>query len=285
MSLPDSLAVPSPSLPSLAGRVAALRRWAARVSSGWAGRVLAGGLVPVAGVALWYAVAEAGLLAPQILPAPAEVWAVMADMLSSGELADHLLISLARVVQGFAAGTVVGLLLGVAMGTSWRLDALLRPLFLAVAQIPALGWVPLVMLLVGIDEALKVIIIAKAAMIPVALNTRTGIRGVPRHYVEVARVFRFSRWQTIRRVFFPATVAPVFTGVRYGMTHAWLALVAVELLASTEGLGYLMVWGRQMFQLDVVIVAMIAVGLVGLLLDRGLEATERRLSRWRPLAA
>lgn len=248
-----------------------------RLLAGWA----VGWLVPLGGLALWQGSVVAGWLPPQILPRPTEVWALLLEMLHSGELADHLLVSLGRVAAGFAAGASAGLVLGIAMGVSRRVEAYLYPSFLVVAQIPPLGWIPLLMMLVGIDEALKVLVIAKAALIPMALNTRNGIRAVPHAYVEVARVFGFSPWVLIRRVYLPATVPPVFTGVRYGMTHAWLALVAVELLASSEGLGYLMVWGRQLFQLETVIVAMLVVGLVGLALDRGLETVERRLSRWR----
>jgi sulfonate transport system permease protein len=145
----------------------------------------------------------------------------------------------------------------------------------------ALGWIPLLMLLVGIDETLKVLVIAKAALVPVTLNTRAGIRAVPPAYLEVARAFRFNRRQLLRKVVLPAAVPPIFAGVRYGLTQAWLALVAVELLASSEGLGYLLVWGRQMFWLDTVIVAMLVIGAVGFIMDRALRAVETRLQRWR----
>jgi sulfonate transport system permease protein len=83
---------------------------------------------------------------------------------------------------------------------------------------------------------------------------------------------------------FPASVPAVFVGIRYGLTQAWLSLVTVELLASSEGLGFLIVWGRQLFQLDLVLAAIIVVGVVGLLLDKGLERLEARLLRWRPTA-
>jgi sulfonate transport system permease protein len=94
-------------------------------------------------------------------------------------------------------------------------------------------------------------------------------------------VFRFSRWQVLSKVVLPAAVAPIFTGLRYGLTHSWNALVAVELLASAEGLGYLLVWGRQMFWLDTMMAAMAVIGVVGFLLDRVMAALELRLQRWR----
>jgi sulfonate transport system permease protein len=271
----------------LASPAAAGRRRSAVPAAGPTRRRLraaaAGLVVPLAVLVLWAALSRAGLLPDQILPPPAQVWETGLSMWRDGEIARHASVSLLRVVQGFALGATAGLALGLAMGLWPAVEDYARPLFTAVAQVPALGWVPLLMLVVGIDEALKVMVIAKAAFVPVTLNTFGGVRAVPPAYLEVARVFRFDRGQLLRRVVLPAAVPPIFTGVRYGLTHAWLALVAVELLASSEGLGYLLVWGRQMFWLDTVIVAMAVIGVVGLVMDRALGAVEARLQRWRAL--
>jgi len=231
-------------------------------------------------VLLWEVSTRFDLVPAQILPDPRLVAATFQEFIETGDLAFHTRISLLRVVQGFALGAGAGLVLGISMGLSKRIRELVDPLFLAVVQVPALGWIPLLMLLVGIDEALKVIVIAKAAAIPVTINTYKGIRNVPRIYREVGEVLTFGPWLTLRRIVLPASVPSIFTGIRYGLTNAWLALVAVELLASSEGLGYLMVWGRQLFQLDLVIMAMIVVGVIGFVLDWGLGLVERRLQRW-----
>jgi sulfonate transport system permease protein len=185
------------------------------------------------------------------------------------------------VVIGFAFGALAGLTLGIAMGLSQRVEDYAKPLFLAFAQIPTLGWIPLLMLLVGIDETLKIIIIAKGALVPMTLNTFSGIRSVPPKYIEVGRALRFSRWQTLRFIVLPGAIPSIFTGIRYGLTHAWTSLVGVELLASSEGLGYLLVWGRQMFWLDTVIVAMIVIGIVGFAMDKCLDRTELFVQRWK----
>ena len=94
-------------------------------------------------------------------------------------------------------------------------------------------------------------------------------------------MLRFTALQRLRLVILPAAVAPVFTGIRYGLTKAWTALVAVELLAAAQGLGFLLVWSRQMFWLDMMLFAMIVIGLVGFLMDYGLARVESRLQRWR----
>ncbi|WP_085044063.1 ABC transporter permease [Ensifer aridi] len=240
-----------------------------------------GAVFPAVLLLLWWVASARGWLAEQILPSPVYVYETARDMIISGELPYHAGVSLRRVVIGFALGALAGLGLGIAMGLSRRVEEYVKPLFLAFAQIPTLGWIPLLMLLVGIDEALKIIIIAKGALVPMVVNTHAGIRGVSPKYIEVGRVLRFGDWQTLRFIVLPGAIPSIFTGIRYGLTHSWTSLVGVELLASSEGLGYLLVWGRQMFWLDTVIVAMIVIGLVGFVMDKGLDRAETLIQRWK----
>jgi sulfonate transport system permease protein len=237
--------------------------------------------VPLALLALWAVAADRQWVPPQILPSPEAVALSLRDALASGELRANLQISLVRVLAGFGIGLVAGLGLGVAMGLSAAVKDYLYPLFKAFSQVPVLGWLPLLMLLVGIDEALKIILISQAAMVPIAVNTYKGICNVPTRFIEVGKVLRFSRWQMVTKVVLPAALAPIWNGIRYGFTHAWLALVVVELLASSEGIGFMIVYGRQLFQLDVVLAAVVVVGIVGYAFDKGLATIERRLLGWR----
>jgi sulfonate transport system permease protein len=237
--------------------------------------------LPLAVLALWALAAHFEWIAPQVLPSPQAVALTFKDSLLSGELWANLQVSLVRVLAGFAVGLVGGLALGIAMGLSPTTRDYVYPIFKAFAQVPVLGWLPLLMLLVGIDEALKIILISKAALVPIALNTYKGIQNVPTRFIEVGRVLRFTRWPMLTRVVFPAALAPIWNGIRYGLTHAWLALVVVELLASSEGLGFMIVYGRQLFQLDVVLAAVVVVGAVGYGLDKVLAALEKRLLGWR----
>ncbi|PIF27216.1 sulfonate transport system permease protein [Acidovorax sp. 56] len=236
---------------------------------------------PLAVLALWQLSSVLGWVPEQVLPPPAAVFKTFFDLAATGELWDHLRISMVRVFTGFGIGLGAGLALGVAMGLSPSFRDYVFPLFKAFSQVPVIGWLPLLILLVGIDEGLKFLLIAKAALVPVAINTCQGIQNVPQKLVEVAQAYGFTRWQMLRKVVFPAATAPIWNGVRYGLTHAWLALVVVELLASSEGIGFLIVYGRQLFQLDVVLAAVLAVGIVGFVLDRALAATETWLLRWR----
>lgn len=236
---------------------------------------------PLALLLLWHLASVWGWAPEQVLPPPAQVFRTFADLVASGELWENLQISLVRVFTGFGIGLLAGLSLGGAMGLSPTVRAYLFPLFKAFSLVPVIGWLPLLMLWVGIDEALKFLLIAKATLVPVTLNTCQGIQGVPNRLIEVARVYGFTRWQMLTRVVLPAASAPIWNGLRYGLTHAWLALVVVELLASSEGIGFLIVYGRQLFQLDVVLAAVLAVGTVGFAIDKLLSLTESWLLRWR----
>jgi sulfonate transport system permease protein len=240
---------------------------------------LLGLVVPLFLLLTWYEVTALHWVPEQILPAPVTVLEAFAVLLRSGDLQHNLAVSLGRVAAGFGAGTLAGLLFGAGMGFSESFARLVRPTFLVIAQIPILAWLPFFMLLLGIGEALKVVLVAKAVFTPITLATSTGIQGVPQRYLELARMLRFTRWQTLKRVIFPAALPQLFSGLRYGLTHAWLALVAVELLASYEGIGYLMVYSRQLFQLDVMVAIMLVIGAVGLIFDRLLALGETRLRR------
>ena len=151
------------------------------------------------------------------------------------------------------------------------------PTFNALVQIPVLAWLPFVLLLVGIGEALKIILIAKAALVPVTLNTLQGFRQASPALREVGRVYGYTRRQEVLEIVLPLATPTLFTGLRLGFTKAWLSLVVVELVASSEGLGYLIV-GRQLFQLDLVMAAVVGCA-IGYAIDRALDWTETKLIR------
>ncbi|MPS96127.1 ABC transporter permease [Comamonas sp.] len=234
--------------------------------------------LPLALLLLWALGAARGWISPQVLPSPQFVWETLVDLATNGELWTHTAASLQRVLVGFVAGSLLGLLLGALMGLSRSVEAYLLPSFNALVQIPVLGWMPFVLLLVGIGEPLKYILIAKAALVPVTLATLQGFRQAPQNLLEVGSVYGYTRRQQVLEIVLPTALPTLFTGLRLGFTKAWLSLVVVELVASSEGLGYLIVYGRQLFQLDLVMAAVIIVGALGYLIDRLLDAAEARLA-------
>ncbi|WPO98113.1 ABC transporter permease [Pseudomonas sp. HR96] len=234
-------------------------------------------LLPLALFALWQLGTRQGWLPEQVLPPPAYVYDALHDLVVSGDLWRNAAASLQRVVVGFGLGAVIGLSLGLVMGLSRSAEEYLFPTFNAMVQIPVLGWLPFALLLFGIGEPLKYALIAMAAMVPVTLCTLQAFRQAPAGLLEVGRVYGFSDRQQVLAIVLPAAVPTLFTGLRLGFTKAWLSLVVVELVASSEGLGYLIVYGRQLFQLDLVMAAVVVVGAVGWLIDRLFDLAEQRL--------
>lgn len=238
--------------------------------------------LPVAVLLLWQVTTAYRWLPAQILPPPAMVAATLIDLARDGEITANLRISLWRISSGFAAGVTAGLAFGTLLGMSRTLDLYLGPSFRALAQIPSLGWVPILLLIFGLDEIVKILIVAKACFVPTVVATSEGIRAVPRQYIEVAKVLRLPRRSVVFKLLAPAALPTIFSGIRLALSHAWISLITVEMLAATEGVGYMMVWGRTLFQIDIVIAGMVIIGVIGLCLDAGLARIERRLRRWTP---
>ncbi|PVZ12507.1 sulfonate transport system permease protein [Pseudomonas sp. URIL14HWK12:I9] len=262
--------------------------WAARGTADWPSAAwrladpLLPWLLPLVLFVVWGVGAQQGWVSQQVLPPPAYVWDTLKDLASSGDLWLNTRASLLRVFAGFAVGAGLGLGLGGLMGLLPSARAYLLPTFNALVQIPVLGWLPFALLLFGIGEPLKYALIALAALVPITLGTLQAFEQAPRQLLEVGRVYGFGRWQAISQIIAPAAVPTLFTALRLGFTKAWLSLVVVELVASSEGLGYLIVYGRQLFQLDLVMAAVVVVGALGYAIDRLFEVAERRLSLWRP---
>lgn len=228
---------------------------------------------------LWVVASRQQWMSEQILPAPSLVWQSALEF-GSGELWGHVWISLQRLVWGLLAGIASGLLLGTWLGTSRQAQTLVLPTFVALAQIPTLAWIPLFMLFFGIGELLKLVVLVKAVVVPVALHTLVGVRDAQPKLREAAAVLRLPRHLLWLRMLLPAALPAFLTGTRLALATGWTSLLAVELLASSEGIGYLMVWGRQLFMLDLVLLCILVIGLVGALLERGFSALEKRLLHW-----
>lgn len=236
-------------------------------------------VLPLALAALWVTASRLHWMSEQILPAPALVWQ-SAQEFGAGELWSHLWISLQRLFWGLLLGIASGLLLGTWLGASRRAQTLVLPTFVALAQIPTLAWIPLFMLFFGIGELLKLVVLVKAVIVPVTLHTLVGVRDAQPKLREAAAVLRLPPHLLFLRLLLPAALPAFLAGVRLALATGWTSLLAVELLASSEGIGYLMVWGRQLFMLDLVLLCILLIGLVGACMDRGFSTLERRLLYW-----
>ena len=244
-------------------------------------RTLTGLLGGATLLALWVAATAEVKEGPQLLVPPGQVIEAIRELAISGELAAHLQASLGRLALGFGVGGGLGLLFGLGIGASRTLDELLSPSFHAVRQIPSIAFIPMLVLMFGVEETFKIVVVAKSTFFPIALATAEGVRGVPRSQHEVARVLELRPWQLARHIVLPSIVPPVVTGVRVALGRSWMVLVAAEIIAAEAGLGQMMEHGRQMFRIDVVLVGVLVTSLAGILIERGMRRLERRLAPWR----
>lgn len=239
-----------------------------------------GWILPLGFLLLVEALVRAGAVPAHLLPPPSEVARTLLDLGRNG-LEGHLLASTLRVAAGFAAGALAALLLGSLVGLNKRAEALLDPSFQALRAIPSLAWVPLLLLWLGIDEASKVTLIAIGAFFPVYMGVASGFRDVDRKLVEVAEMAGLSGAALVRRVLLPAALPAVFTGLRNGLSLAWMFMVAAELIAASRGLGYLLTDGRETARADIVLAAIVLLALLGKITDSALRAVETRWLAWR----
>lgn len=241
---------------------------------------LKGLAVPVAILLMLEIAVRVGWVNSYQMPAPSEIFTTLTD-LADGALWKHIGASLTRVLSGFFIGAALALVFAAWVGLSREAEAYLEPTFAGLRSIPSLAWVPLLLLWLGIGETSKVVLIAIGAFFPVYLNGVAAIRNIDRKLVEVGRMYRFSQRQMIVHVFLPAALPGLFTGLRSGLSLAWMFLVAAELIAATKGLGYLLSDGRETSRPDIVLAAIIVLAVLGKLTDGVLAMLERRFLAWR----
>jgi sulfonate transport system permease protein len=251
-----------------------------RPARGRARAILLAWLLPLAALAVAELAGRLGWVTSNLLPTPSDVARALFE-LGGQTVASHVAASTARVVAGYAIGASLALAIGSLVGLSAAARALLDPSFQALRAIPSLAWVPLLLLWLGIGEAPKLAMIAIGAFFPIYMGVVAGIRGVDRKLVEVARLMRLDSFALVRRVLLPAALPSVMTGLRNGLSLAWMFMVAGELIAASSGLGYLLTDGRETSRADLVLAAIVLLALLGKLSDTAMARLERRLLRWR----
>lgn len=239
-----------------------------------------GAWVPVLALAGWGLWAALDETPSPLLVSPAQVAATAWDLLASGQLWRMLAASLARNLSGFAIGTLGGLVLGYLLSQSRLFERLVGPSFNTFKQVSLFAWIPLISVWFGLGDVAKVVFLSLAALVPVTVHTCDGLRGVPPSLLEVARVYGYSRRQTLWEVMVPAALPTLFTGVYLALIYSWLATIGAEyLLVSGEGIGNALIDGSEHFRMDLVLVGMLVIGLVGGLLNLFTRRLERRLLR------
>ena len=199
----------------------------------------------------------------------------------SGELQQHLWVSLGRVLRGLGIGIGVGVTLALLSGLFRLGEDLLDPPLQMLRTLPILALVPLFILWFGIGETPKIALVALGTMFPIYLNTYAGIRGIDNKLVEAATTLSLSRAELIVHVILPGALPGALVGLRYSLGIAWLILVISEQINASAGIGYLMTNAREFLRTDVIVVGLVVYSLLGLATDALVRVLERRVLVWR----
>lgn len=268
-----------------------------RKTASFGARAVESTVVIVLLVGFWQLASNLGWVTPTILPSPWAVakkgWQSLIPLeafdpakgsylawIFSGEILHDSVASLARVVVGFLIGGGLALPLGLAMGASDRVYKLMNPLIQILRPIPPIAYIPLSILWFGLGNKPAWFLISIGAFFPVLINTIAGVRNVDGIYIRAARNLGADRLTLFRRVILPAAMPYILTGVKIGIGVAFIVVIVAEMIAVNSGLGYRITEAREYFWSDKIIVGMIAIGLLGLVIDLLISKLNNHLLRW-----
>ena len=230
------------------------------------------------GIAIWYLAAR--LVRSTLFPTPATVVQTARSLASKGVLLSDIGASMQRVAIGFFGGIGVALPVGLAMAWYRWVRGALEPWIQFFRAIPPLALIPLVIILLGIGELPKYIVIGLAAFLPTTIAVFQGVTDVDVNLINAARVLGAPQRSVFIRVVIPAASPMILTGMRIALGNAWATLVAAELIAARSGLGYMTSEGQLYFNVPEIYLGIVLIGILGVLMDRLLYLAQQRLTAW-----
>jgi len=242
------------------------------------------GAVPVAAaLGIWELAARRNVIPGNaFFPPFSSVVRELYRLAATGILAQNFLPSLERVLIGLAAGTAAGIVIGTAMGWKKPVGIALGPIISLLYPIPALGWLPLLMIWIGINELLPVMVIFICAFFPICYTTATGIKGVDPRYIHAARSLGSSDMRILATIVFPMALPDIFTGLRLEAGMAWRVIIAAEMVAIPTGIGALLMKSESLIRVDTIIACLMVLSLMCFLFERAFLLLERRVTGgWR----
>jgi taurine transport system permease protein len=234
---------------------------------------------------VWWLVTAMGWVKPLFVPSPGAIVAEFVEVWQNGftgtPFLQHVAISTARVFGAFVLACAVGIPLGLAMGMSPAIRGIFDPPIEFYRPIPPLAYLPLMIIWFGIGETSKVLLIFLSVFAPVALGARAGVRSAAIEQIHAAYSFGASRWQVMRYIILPSALPEILTAMRIGIGFGWTTLVAAEMVAATEGLGYMVLSASQFLQTSTVIMGIIVIAAIAYAFDLLMRFVERRVVPWK----
>jgi sulfonate transport system permease protein len=244
-------------------------------------RLITAVALPLGILLAWQLTTMLGWFSVVQVPPPAMVAQAAVDLFERGLLVKYVAISVQRVLLGFAIGASLGLALGALTGLSSTWDRFFGSTLAAIRAVPSLAWVPLLIIWLKIGEESKVTLIAIGAFFPVFTTVSLALRHVDKHLVEAGRAFGLSGVRLLTQIQLPAILPSVISGLRLALAQAWLFVVAAELIAANQGLGFLLTDSANTGRVDRIFLAIILLAIIGKTTDSILGVFERRaIRRW-----
>jgi sulfonate transport system permease protein len=261
---------------------AAARRETAPRRRGLSRETKLGWATMLAFLLLWKLVHASGLFPPWAFPSPEQVLMAFVKILRSGELLKNTWASVGRQLVGVALAALVGIPLGIALGTSRNARAALLPLCRLMYPIPGIAWIPLAILWFGIGFKSTVFVIFFSGIWPILFNTMTGVATLDGQYTDVARVYLAPRLFYVRRILIPGSLPYIITGIRLTYGVGWRVIVGAEMISSITGLGFMIDDARWQLRPDIMVAGMITIALIGWVMENwAFDWLERvTLERW-----
>ncbi|WP_159887414.1 ABC transporter permease [Paenibacillus puerhi] len=238
-------------------------------------------LSPLLLLAIWEASSRLGAIDARFFPAPTTVLANLLRLFESGEMWLHLGISLRRIAIGFLWGALPGVVLGLIMGLSPLIRAAIMPLVNATFPVPKLALLPLILIIFGIGETSKVMVIAISVVYLTLINTLAGVTNIPGIYLDVGRNFQAGRWLFFRDVALPGALPLILTGLKLGMGIALLVIMAAEFVGAKSGVGYFIWSSWNVFAVQDMYAGLMVIAMLGGISTVLLDALEQWIIPWR----
>lgn len=236
---------------------------------------------PLVLLLLWEISARSGLIDVRFFPAPSSIAMQAAVLTGSGELWGHLAASLQRLAWGTLLGGIPALLLGITMGLYRPIRAAIDPLISATYPVPKSAILPLILLIFGLDEASKIVMVALGVFFPVLINTMTGVLQIDKIYLDVGKNFRATRWQTFRTVALPGAMPSIMAGIKLGIGMGLILIAIAEMVGAKNGIGF-MIWDAwQILSVETMYVGLIVISILGFLLTLVLNEIEGWILPWK----
>ena len=239
-------------------------------------------LSPLLLLALWQLAVTTGFVDYRFVPGPLSIVGTLVSMIVSGELFEHIGISLMRIGLGFMFGVGLGVLVGLTMGIFRPVRAALTPIVAALFPIPKLAILPIIILFFGLGEASKIIVIAIGVFFISLLNTVSGVLNIDKIYLDVAKNLNVRGRNYYLNVAIPGALPQIVTGAKVSMGVALLLIVAAEFVGANKGVGYLIWSSWQNFSLDRMFVGLVTLATLGYIFTMTLEFLDQRIIPWKP---